>query len=314
MIRVVFMGTPDFAVPPLNALIQDPQLEVVGVVTQPDRPAGRGKQLQQSPVKQVAVATGIPVMQPEKLKQPGAFEQLAAWAPDLIVVAAFGQILRQNVLSLPRYGCINVHASLLPRWRGAAPIQACIRAGDAETGITIMQMDVGLDTGPMLSRQGVALAPTETGQSLHDKLAAIGGTLLIETLHAYLSGELTPQAQDESLQTYAPMIKKEDGALVWTQSAVALERQIRAFDPWPGTFTQWEGKVLKVLPAVANMPRVIAGSAAAGEVVKLRTGEIVVGTGDGLLVLWQVQLAGKPPASIQAFTNGYPAFIGATLG
>src|SRR5437868_2797819 len=177
MTRVVFMGTPEFSVPPLRALLAAPGLDVIGVVTQPDRPAGRGNTIQQSPVKQAAVAVNIPVIQPQKLREPGAFEQLQAWQPDLIVVAAFGQILRQQVLDLPRYGCINVHASLLPRWRGAAPIQAAIRAGDAQTGITIMKMDAGLDTGPMLSQRAIPILPTDTGSTLHDKLAELGGPL-----------------------------------------------------------------------------------------------------------------------------------------
>ena len=198
MTRVVFMGTPDFAVPTLESLLAANDINVVGVVTQPDRPAGRGNIIQQSPVKQLAVASGIPVLQPAKLRDPGAFEQLQSWAPDVIVVAAFGQILKQNVLELPKYGCINVHASLLPRWRGAAPIQAVIRAGDAQTGITIMRMDVGLDTGPMIAQRSIPILPTDTGQSLHDKLAALGGPLLIETLSCYIRGECLPQAQDKS--------------------------------------------------------------------------------------------------------------------
>src|SRR4051812_47649044 len=213
MTRLIFMGTPDFAVPTLQALIDSPHYDVVGVVTQPDRPAGRGKTVQQSPIKQVATAAGIPIIQPEKLKAPGVIDQLQSWQPDLIVVAAFGQILRQNVLDLPRFGCINVHASLLPRWRGAAPIQAAIRAGDSQTGITIMKMDAGLDTGPMLRQRAIPIEPTDTGQTLHDKLAAVGGPLLIETLGPYLRGEIQPQVQDESGQTYAPMLKKEDGAI-----------------------------------------------------------------------------------------------------
>ena len=314
MNRVIFMGTPDFAVPPLQRLLDSPDFEVVGVVTQPDRPAGRGNAIQMSPVKQTSLKANVPVLQPEKLRQAGVFEQLQAWQPDLIVVAAFGQILRQNVLDLPRFGCINVHASLLPRWRGSAPIQAVIRAGDAQSGITIMKMDAGVDTGPMLRQGAVPITPTETGQSLHDKMAALGGDLLMETLPDYLTGKIEPQPQDEALQTYAPMLKKEDGLLNWSLSAVALERQIRAFEPWPGTYTLWNGKVLKVLPAVEQSIRVVEGSAAPGTVLRSRDNIIAVGTGDGLLALWQVQLAGKPATPIHAFVNGYQAFIGATLG
>ncbi|HLY27951.1 MAG TPA: methionyl-tRNA formyltransferase, partial [Aggregatilineales bacterium] len=244
MTRVVFMGTPDFAVPPLRALLDTLDFTVVGVVTQPDRPSGRGKALQQSPVKQLAVAAGIAVIQPEKLREPGAFEQLQALEPEIIVVAAFGQILRQNVLDLPRFGCINVHASLLPRWRGAAPIQASIRAGDIQTGITIMVMEAGLDTGPMLSQRAIPILPDDTGLTLHDKLADLGGPLLVETLRAYLRGEIAPKPQDESQQTYAPMLKKDEGHIDWTQSAENIERQVRAFDPWPGTFTRWNDQAL----------------------------------------------------------------------
>jgi methionyl-tRNA formyltransferase len=253
-------------------------------------------------------------LQPEKLRQPGVIEQLAAWQPDVIVVAAFGQILRQNVLDLPPHGCLNVHASLLPRWRGAAPIQAAIRAGDAESGITIMKMEAGLDTGPILSQRATPILPTDTGQTLHDRMAALGGSLLIETLPGYLNGTISPQPQDDALHTYAPMLKKEEGQIAWAAPAVEIERLVRAFDPWPGTYTTWGGKPLKVLPAVDQTPRTLAGHAAPGQVVRTAGGEIAVGTGEGLFVLWQVQLAGKAATSITAFVNGYPAFLGARLG
>ncbi len=310
MTRVIFMGTPDFAVPALRALLSAPDYAVAGVVTQPDRPAGRGKVIQQSPVKAEALAAGVPILQPQKLREPGIFEQLQIWQPDLIVVAAFGQILRQNVLDLPRFGCINVHASLLPRWRGAAPIQVAIRAGDEETGITIMKMDAGLDTGPMLSQRAIPIEPADTGQSLHDKLAVLGGPLLIETLGPYLRGEISPQPQDESQQTYAPMLKKEDGAIVWSQPAEVIARQVRAFDPWPGTYTQWDGQTLKILagralPGISREP---------GKVTRLADGLVAVGTGDGLFALQSVQLAGRPVTPINAFVNGYSGFIGSTLG
>jgi methionyl-tRNA formyltransferase len=302
------MGTPDFAVPPLRTLIAHPDFEVVGVVTQPDRPAGRGNKIQQSPVKVAATEANIPVLQPEKLRAPGVFEQLQAMRPDVIVVAAFGQILRQNVLDLPPHGCVNIHASLLPRWRGAAPIQAAIRAGDAETGITIMRMDAGLDTGPMLRKRAIPIAADETGASLHDKLAAIGGALLMETLPAYLRGEVPPESQVDADHTYAPMLKKEDGKIDWSRPATEIERTIRAFFPAPGTFTTWNGQILKILPGGSVIP----GSADPG--VVQRVGDpVAVGTGDGLLMLHTVQMPGKSPAPIRAFVNGYGAFIGATL-
>jgi methionyl-tRNA formyltransferase len=302
------MGTPEFAVPPLTALLQAPDFTVVGVVTQPDRPAGRGNKLTPSPVKQAALAASLPLLQPEKLRLPGVFEQLQAWAPDLIVVAAFGQILRKNVLDLPRYGCFNVHASLLPRWRGAAPIQAAIRAGDTETGITIMQMDVGLDTGAMLQARAIPILREDTGGTLHNKLASIGGPLLVETLRQFLAGSLKPTPQDESQQTYAPMLKKEDGLIEWDQPAPRIERQVRAFDPWPGSFTHWDGQVLKLIGGQA-----VDGRGATGQVIALGDG-FAVGTSAGLFQLETVQLAGRSPSPIGAFVNGHPTIVGAQLG
>lgn len=310
MTRVVFMGTPDFAVPALEALVAQPTLDVVGVVTQPDRPAGRGQTLQAPPVKLVAQAHGLPVIQPASLRKPEAFEELAAWQPDLIVVAAFGQILRQNVLDLPAKGCINVHASLLPRWRGAAPIQAAIRAGDAESGITIMRMDAGLDTGPMLSQFAIRLAPDETGQTLHDRLAELGGHLLVETLPAYLSGALQPQPQptDEHLITYAGQIKKEEGQIDWSRSAQEIDRLVRAFTPWPGTFTTWNGRLLKI-----KAGRPMHGHATPGAVVSHPDG-LAVGTADGLYLLTLLQLEGKRETDASAFARGYGDFVGSVLG
>lgn len=316
------MGTPDFSVPSLQALFDAPDYDVVAVVTQPDRPAGRGQKLQESPVKQATQAHNatIPVLQPEKLRDPGVFEQLQTLQPDLIVVAAFGQLLRQKVLDLPRYGCINVHASLLPRWRGAAPIQAVIRAGDPETGITIMRMDAGLDTGPMLGKRALPIAADETGQSLHDKLAVLGGPLLIDILGRYVRGEITPEPQptDDPRQTYAPMLRKEDGQIDWSQPADAVDRQVRAYYPWPGAFTTWNGAVLKLLPADVGsgaLRTLDSGARAApGEVIAHGKGSVAIGTGAGLYVPHKVQLAGRPPAPIAAFLNGHADFIGARLG
>lgn len=312
MTRTVFMGTPDFAVPTLQALLDSPNFDVVGVVTQPDRPAGRGRALRPSPVKQVAAAAGIPLFQPRTLRTPEAYTQLADWQPDIIVVAAFGQILRQNVLDLPQYGCINVHASLLPRWRGAAPIQAAIRAGDTQTGITIMVMDAGLDTGPMLAHEAVAITPDETGQSLHDKLAAVGGPLLIDTLPRYLAGTVMPQPQpdDESMVTYASQIKKEDGVIQWTQTAAEIDRLVRAFTPWPGTSTLWEGKRLKV---IAGHPAQKAIAQAPGTVV-LVGDSLAIATGDGIYIPSQLQLAGKKPVQAKDFVRGHAGIVGASLG
>ena len=301
-VRIVFMGSPDFSVPALRALAGDGSgahpFSVVGAVTQPDRPAGRGMKLSPPPVKVVADELHIPVIQPQKLREPQALEQLQAWQPDLIVVAAFGQILRPQVLDLPRYGCINVHASLLPRWRGAAPIQAAIQAGDAETGITIMKMDPGLDTGPMLRQRAIPIGPADTGGSILARLSQLGGELLRETLPGYLAGEIVPQPQPDTASTYAPMLKKEDGLLDFTHPAVELERKVRAFHPWPGTYLLWQEAPLKI-----HQAHVDAGRAAAGQ--RLVAGGLpAVGTSDGLLVFDELQPAGKKPMPGKAFLAG----------
>ena len=296
MTTVVFMGSPDFSSPTLRALAQT--CEVVGVVTQPDRASGRGRELKAPPVKTLALELGIPVIQPEKLRKPEAMEQLQLWKPELIVVAAFGQILRKDVLELPRHGCINVHASLLPRWRGAAPINAAILHGDEETGVTIMQMDVGLDTGPMLSQRSIRLTAEDTAGSVFEKLSQLGAELLIETLPEYLSGKLQPVPQPEEGVTYAPMLKKEEGRLDFTQDAVELERRVRAFNPWPGAFMDFDGTLLKV-----HRARVEAGEAAVGQRLVVREQPAVGGRG-GLLILEDVQPAGKKSMSGKAFLAG----------
>jgi methionyl-tRNA formyltransferase len=295
--RIVFMGSPDFAVPCLEALAGS--YPVVGVVTQPDRPAGRGGSLRPPAVKEAALRLGLPVIQPEKLRQPEALEQLARWAPDVIVVAAFGQILRPNVLDLPRYGCVNVHGSLLPRWRGAAPLQAAILAGDRETGITIMKMDPGVDTGPILSQRALPIAADETGGSLFVRMAQLGADLLLETLPRYLAGELGPRPQPEQGATYAPMLKKEDGLLDLTRPAVELERRVRAMHPWPGAYFVWQGQPVKVLRAVLREQ----ASPGAGRRLVV-DGLPALGTGEGLLLLQEVQPAGKKPMPGNAFLAG----------
>jgi methionyl-tRNA formyltransferase len=299
------MGTPEFSVPVLKRLIENHH--VIGVVTQPDRPAGRGKQVQVSPVKKVALDAGIPVFQPDKIRRPEAIETLKQWTPDVYIVAAFGQILPQTVLDIPPHGSVNVHASLLPRWRGAAPIQAVIRAGDRETGITIMKMDAGLDTGPMLSQRAIPLAPDETGRSLHDKLAQLGGDLLIETLPGYLDGTIPPQPQDDSRATLAPRIQKDEGHIDWTQTAAQIERTVRAFYPWPGTFAFWNDQQLKVLSG-----HVIPGSAEPGRVVRVGDGA-AIGTDAQLYAPDRVQLQGRNAVTLAEFLRGYESFIGAQL-
>ena len=296
MTTIVFMGSPDFSLPTLRALSN--AYDVVGVVTQPDRASGRGRELKSPPVKTLALELGIPVMQPEKLRQPEAMEQLQAWRPDLIVVAAFGQIIKKDVLYLPRFGCINVHASLLPRWRGAAPINAAILHGDEETGVTIMVMDVGLDTGPMLSKRSIRLTRDETAGSAFEKMSQLGAGLLTETLPNYLSGKLTPTPQPKEGVTYAPMIKKEEGRLDFSQNAEALERRVRAFNPWPGAFMDFDGTLLKI-----HRARVEGGLAETGQRLVVHD-QPAVGAGGGLLVLEEVQPAGKKPMSGKSFLAG----------
>ena len=290
------MGSPDFALPTLQALQEN--YSVVGVVTQPDRAAGRGRELKPPPVKRLALELGIAVIQPEKLRQLKAMEQLHIWAPDLIVVAAFGQILRQDVLDLPPYGCINVHASLLPRWRGAAPINAAILHGDKETGITIMKMEAGLDTGPILSQRSVRIQPFETAGSLFKTLSTLGADLLLDTLPKYLSGEIEPLPQPEEGVTYAPMLKKEEGLLDFTNPAGVLERKVRAFNPWPGAYFEWKGNLLKVHRASIGVGKMQEGERG------VYLGLPAIGTSGSLLVLEEVQPAGKKPMSGKAFLAG----------
>lgn len=299
--RVAFMGSPDFALPSLRALAAN--YDVVGVVTQPDRPAGRGKQLTPPPVKTHAQELGLPVIQPAHLRKPEAIAQLRAWAPDVIVVAAFGQILRQEVLEMPPHGCINVHASLLPRWRGASPIQAAILAGDAETGVTIMRMDKGLDTGPILSQRATPISSEDTAASLSNKLSVLGANLLLETLPPYLSGELRPTPQPESGVTSAPILKKSDGELDPALSAEALARKVRAFSPWPGAFILWKGQPIKIHRAF-----VARGSGKVGQ-HSIDDGLPALGTADGLLALEEVQPAGKKPMSGAEFLRGVRDWI-----
>ena len=299
--KIVFMGSPEFALPSLQALAE--RFEVVGVVTQPDRPAGRGQQMTPPPVKRLAQALGIPLIQPRRLKEAEALAQLAAWAPQAIVVAAFGQILRQEVLDLPQYGCINVHASLLPRWRGAAPIQAAILHGDAETGITIMQMEAGLDTGAVLSQRRLPILETDTAASLTEKLARLGADLLVETLPGYFSGMLQPVPQDDSLATLAPRIEKAAGALDLQRPAEELARQVRAFNPWPGASLTWQGQPLKVHQArPVSRPSPGAGARLVVE------GLPAVGTSEGILLLETVQPAGKKAMPGQLFLQGARAW------
>jgi methionyl-tRNA formyltransferase len=300
--KIVFMGSPDFGVPTLKALIDE--FNVVGVVTQPDRPAGRGRKLTPPPIKTLAEECGLPVIQPLRLRQPEAIDQLQNWQPDVIVVAAFGQILRPQVLDIPIHGCINVHASLLPRWRGAAPIRAAILHGDSQTGVTIMLMDAGVDTGPILSQRAVPIEAGDNAETLSNKLAHIGADLLIDTLPGYLSGQISPTSQENELATYAPMLEKSDGELDFTRPAVELERQVRAFYPWPGAYTHiWQGERLKVLHASVVQPSDPGDTLEPGQRT-LYQDLPAISTERGFLVLEEVQPAGKKPMNGEAFLRG----------
>jgi len=309
MARVAFMGTPDFALPTLQALHEHHQ--IVGVVTQPDRAAGRGQALTASPVKGVALSLGLPVYQPESLRRRESTDHLAAWRPDLIVVAAFGQILPVAVLAVPPHGCLNVHASLLPRYRGAAPIAAAILAGDPATGVTIMHMDEGMDTGPILAQAELPIDPDDTTGSLTARLAQAGATLLVDTLPGWLSGRVTARSQDPSQATYCRPLEKEDGRIDWTRPALHIERLIRACHPWPGAYTEWQGQRLKVLRAHARPQR--SAQDRPGLVLAAQ-GSLTVASGEGLLELHEVQLAGKKPLAAALFTHGHPTFAGSLLG
>jgi methionyl-tRNA formyltransferase len=310
MARLVFMGTPQFAVPTLVAL--DEQHQVVGVVTQPDRRAGRGRKLTLSPVKEAALARDLPVFQPRTLRDSEAVGPLEAWQPEVIVVAAFGQILRRSVLDLAPHGCLNVHASLLPRYRGAAPISAAILEGDSVTGATIMLLDEGLDTGPILAQAECPVAPEDTTGSLTAKLADLGAELLVKTLPPWLAGEVRARPQDESLATYCRPLTKGDGHLDWARPAVYLDRQIRASDPWPGAYTLWQGQRLKILRAKPDADW--QGGEQPGQVVSLEPSGLGVATGEGALELLQVQLAGKKPMDADIFARGQRGFFGGHLG
>ncbi len=300
------MGSAGFAIPTLAELAR--QHEVIAVVTQPDRPAGRGRRPKASPAKQFAGQHGIKVIEPDSLRAPEAVGQLASLGPEFIVVAAYGQILPQAVLDIPPHGCLNVHASLLPRWRGASPVQAAILHGDSETGVSIMLMDDGLDTGPIVAQRSTPIAADETGGRLGDRLARLGAELMIEVLPAYLAGTLRPSAQDEARATYAPRLKKASGQLDLRLPAVQLERQVRAYEPWPGSFIQWNGRRLIVRLARAEaLERAVPGQAIE------RERRPALGTADGALVLDRVQPEGKRAMDGQAFLLGSPEFLNAHL-
>ncbi|MHA7878787.1 MAG: methionyl-tRNA formyltransferase [Saccharospirillum sp.] len=298
-LKVVFAGTPEFAARHLQALVDSPH-SLVGVYSQPDRPAGRGRKLTASPVKEVALSAGLPVYQPTSFKDPDALVQLAALEADVMVVVAYGLLLPQAVLDAPRLGCINVHASLLPRWRGAAPIHRALLAGDARTGITIMQMDRGLDTGDMLLKVACPIEPTDTSASLHDKLVTLGCPALIDALNGLEAGTLTPERQDDSQATYASKLVKTEGEIDWHHSAPAIHRQVRGLTPWPGAYTDWQGQTLRIQQARLVDART---DQPPGSLVALKPEGIEVATGDGVLAIERLQLPGKKAMSAADVLN-----------
>ena len=307
--RVVFFGTPEFAVPTLQALLDGPDT-VVGVVCQPDKPAGRGQQLQAPPVKRLAERRGIAVAQPVKVKTEALPTLLRSWAPDLAVVAAYGRILPRAVLDLPRFGCINVHASLLPKYRGAAPIQWALLRGEPTTGVTIMRMSEGMDEGDMLLQRATPIAPDETYGTLQPRLAALGAAALMDALAALHAGTLRATPQDSAAATYAPMIRKADGAIDWTLPAAAIACRVRAFNPWPSAFSTYGGRLMKV-----HRARALAESTAAAPGTVLGLGDVIrVATGAGVLGIEELQLEGKRALPAAAFARGGGLAVGERLG
>jgi methionyl-tRNA formyltransferase len=305
-LRIVFAGTPEFSVPALQAL-HDAGHSVVAAYTQPDRPAGRGREVAPSAVKQRALALGVPVEQPPTLKSPDAQQRLAAYAPDLMVVVAYGLILPQAVLDIPRLGCLNIHGSLLPRWRGAAPIQRAVLAGDQRTGISIMLMDAGLDTGPELLRRELTIGPRETGGELHDRLAPLGAQAIVEAVQGWAAGTLRAIPQPAAGATYAAKIRKDEARIDWTKSAGEIDRQVRAFNPWPVAETRLGGEQVRIWEACpVTAENAEEPQAAPGTVVKAPAGRLVVATGGGLLELLTVQFPGRKPLKARDILNSRP--------
>ncbi len=307
--KIIFAGTPEFAAVSLNALI-DQNHEVCAVYTQPDRPAGRGRKLQPSPVKAVATEHDIPVFQPKNFKENGAIEQLKALEPDLMIVAAYGLLLPPDVLSTPKLGCINIHASLLPRWRGAAPIHRAILAGDKITGITIMQMDKGLDTGDMLHKLVINIEPDETSEQLHDRLSELGSQALLEALPSIENGSITATAQNSAEKTYAAKLEKKEAVIDWELPAIEIERKIRAFNSWPVAQTALDGKQLRIWQAEIAQSN---SDKPAGTIICADGKTLEVATGDGALSLLELQLPGKKRIPASALMNSRN-LMGASLG
>lgn len=305
--RIVFMGTPEFAVPTLEAIIQ--HHEVVCVVTQPDKRKGRGGKMQFTPVKEVAVAHDIPVFQPIKIRESESVEILREYNPEAIVVVAFGQILPQEIIDMPKYGCVNVHASLLPKYRGSAPIQWAVIDGEKETGITTMFMDVGIDTGDMLEKIKISIDEKETGGSLHDKLTVLGSELILSTLSKLENGSVVREKQDDEKSNYAKMLTKELGRIDFAKSAQEIERLIRGLNPWPSAYTMMDGKTLKIWSADVMDDR----EGQLGEIVEVTKDALIVKTGYGTLAIKEVQLEGKKRMDTSSFLRGYEVELGKRL-
>ena len=307
--KIVFMGTPEFAVPSLNALLSSKK-EITAVVTQPDKPSGRGKKLTPPPVKAAALNSGVAVLQPERIKDEEFVNTLREINPDIIVVAAYGKILPKDIIQLPRYGCINVHASLLPKYRGAAPISWAIINGEKETGITIMQMDEGLDTGSILLQKGIEITKEDTAGTLSNKLSKIGAELLIEGLNAIEKGEIKPITQDNSKTSYAPMLKKEDGQINWTKGAEDIYNMVRGMDPWPGAFTYYKGELWKVW----KVRHGDTGKGLAGEILAADKDRIDVASKDNVISIIEIQPANKKRMTVSVFLRGHKVEAGVILG
>jgi methionyl-tRNA formyltransferase len=307
--RIVFMGTPEVAAFSLERLFEAPE-PVVGVVTQPERPAGRGRKTILSPVRRAAEIHGVPTLAPEKIRDPSFFDVLSKWAPDLIVVVAYGRILPRQILELAPHGCLNVHYSLLPKYRGAAPVPWTIIGGEEKSGVTTMRLVEKMDAGPIFLQREISVAPNDTTASLQAKLAPVGAELLVETIAGLKAGNLTPQAQDESKVTYAPVLKKEDGLIDWNLPAVSIERRVRGFNPWPSAYTYLAGNLLKI-----HRARVIemAEKAAPGEVLKADKEGLWLATGESALSLEEVQLENRKKMTAREFLNGTRVEKGARL-
>lgn len=308
--RAIFMGTPDFAVSTLERVVEAGH-EVIAVYSQPDKPKGRGKAMQPTPVKEKALELGIPVYQPARVKEEAVIEEIRALNPEVIIVVAFGQILPKAILDIPKYGCVNVHGSLLPKYRGAAPIQWSIIDGEEETGVTTMLMDVGCDTGDMLMKAKTPISSEDTGGSLFDRLAGMGADLLVETLVKLEEGSIVPEKQDDSLANYAKMLSKSTGHIDFTKTAVEIERLIRGLNPWPSAYTSLDGKTLKIWKASVKESE---KKAEPGQVVNVTKDSIEIQTGEGILSLEELQLEGKKRMTADAFLRGYSLEQGTILG